>query len=65
MNNGSVFLLAAGSGDIDTSAIEEPAQWSLLLAVPLGVALLYGMVQLIRTYLPELPLWKDINDEEE
>ncbi len=65
INNGSVFALAIGSGDIDTTLVDEPSQWSLLLVIPIGIALLYAMIQLIEPYLPSLPTWLIASSEEE
>ena len=65
INNGSVFFLASGMKDIDTSAVEEPTQWSMLLAIPFGMLLLYTVVQLLRQYLPDLPSWQLVKEVEE
>jgi len=64
-NNGAVFFLASGVKDLDHSTAVQPTQWSILLAIPIGITLLYGIVQVINQYLPELPSWGPTHNSQE
>jgi len=64
VNNGMVFFLASGVDQIEPSDIEQPSPWALLSAIPIGLILLYGMIQLICSYLPNTPIWQSDQEEE-
>lgn len=66
INNGSIALLLQ-SVDMEAAAsVPEPdiSPWVFLAVVPVGVAVIYGVVRVIKEQVPTLPIWMSSSEEE-